>query len=134
MQTTDPERLKIVLEKLDIDPPNLALSLDYKSPSIIYNILKGKEDMDIDFIMFFIKKYPQVNFMYLKTGKGEPVLTINEAISQRSILGLSDKDLNIEGEENIEPHNNLTEKRLNIIEEILSKQSKKKDLRKDNLN
>lgn len=133
MQTTDPERLKIVLEKLDIDPPNLALSLDYKSPSIIYNILKGKEDMDIDFIMFFIKKYPQVNFMYLKDGKGEPVLTISEAISQRSILGLSDKDLNIEAED-IDQHHNLIEKRLNIIEEILSKQNKTKDFRKDNLN
>lgn len=133
MQNIDPERLKIVLEKLDIDPPSLALSLDYKSPSIIYNILKGKENMDIDFIIFFIKKYPQVNFMYLKDGKGEPILTISEAISQRSILGLSDKDLNIEGKDT-DQHHDLIEKRLNIIEEILSKQNRTQDFKKDNLN
>ena len=122
MQPTDSERLKTVLEKLDVDPHRLTLSLDYKNPSIVYNIIKGKQEMDIEFIDFFISKYPQVNFLYLKEGRGNPILSISEAIAQRSILGLSNEELNIKTQ-NVNQHLNLIEKRLNVIEKMLSQQN-----------
>ncbi|UOB17253.1 hypothetical protein [Abyssalbus ytuae] len=116
---TDSERLKIVLEKLDIDPYRLTLFLDYKYPSKIYNILKGKETMDDEFILFFIHKYPQLNFLFLKEGKGKPVLTISEAISQRNILGLA----NNSNDKDTEKHTKIADKRRNLIRDMMENQT-----------
>lgn len=120
---TDADKLKIVLEELNIDPHRLTLTLDYDKPSIIYNILKEKEGISAHFAEFFVKKYPQVNYLFLLEGRGKPVLTVSEAISQKSILGFSNtKKLD---NENIDEHLNIIEKRLNVIENMLTKQNEK---------
>lgn len=126
---TDADKLKIVLEELNIDPHRLTLTLDYDSPSIIYNILKEKENMSADFVEFFVKKYPQVNYLFLLEGRGKPLLTVSEAISQKSILGLSNTK-KVDNED-IDEHLNVIEKRLNVIEKMLLKQHETNDIERE---
>ncbi len=119
---TDADKLKIVLEELNIDPHRLTLTLDYDKPSIIYNILKGKESICTDFAEFFVKKYPQVNYFFLLEGRGKPILTISEVISQKSMLGFSNNIKKVDSE-GVDEHINVIEKRLNVIEKMLIKQN-----------
>lgn len=128
---TDADKLKIVLEELNIDPHRLTLTLDYHTPSIIYNILKEKQDMDNDFIEFFVKKYPQVNYLFLLEGRGKPLLSVSEAISQKSILGFSNTE-KIDKNQPIDSQLNVIEKRLNVVEKMLLKQNENSNIEKEN--
>lgn len=80
----DSDRLKKVIEALDISASKLATRLGYRSSASIYHIINGINNLSLGMSKKIVKKYPQVSFLYLTQGKGDPILKNNS--NQRNIL------------------------------------------------
>lgn len=97
----DAKRLKLVLDTLDISAYKLAKTLGYKTPSSVYHITEGRNQLSSDMIQGIIKEYPRVNYLFLKEGKGEVLLKRqSEIIMQQNMFGFSkEKPVDISEEE-----------------------------------
>lgn len=112
IKTAQPDmvRLQTVLDRLLISANKLANLLGYSSASSVYHVLKGRNTLSTDMIQGIIKNFPQVNYQYLKYGKGEPFLkTDSERIAQQNLFGFNaDKKLDISPEQSAPPKDPLT--------------------------
>lgn len=87
---SDSQRLKTVLDLLDISAYKLAKTLGYKTPSSVYHITEGRNQLSSDMINGIVKNYPRVNYLFLKEGKGEALLTMQDKIKgQQELFGFS---------------------------------------------
>lgn len=84
----DGKRLQTVLDSLYISANKMANLLEYKSPASIYHVLEGRNKLSSDMIEKIIKKFPSVNYKYLKAGKEEPLLSSDkEKQHQQDLFG-----------------------------------------------
>ena len=84
---TDAEKLQDVMNELGVNAYGLSKSLDYKEPTTVYHIIKGRQGMSLRFIERLIEKYPHINYLYLKTGEGKISLDTKGIIAQSNLLG-----------------------------------------------
>jgi len=63
-------RIKILIEKLNLDAKSFALRLDI-NPSSISHLTSGRNKPSFDFLQKIVEKFPNVNIYWLLTGKGE---------------------------------------------------------------
>lgn len=89
-------RLQVVLDKLGLNAYGLAKVLGYKQSSSVYHILKERNKMSLKFIEKLVKHYPNVSYLYLKNGTGEPLLDTKGMIIQQNLLGYDEVPLNNE--------------------------------------
>jgi hypothetical protein len=69
----DSERLETIIKLFKVTKNNFAKKLGYKSSMSIYNILSGDRPITEDMALRIVKHYPQVNFMYVTQGIGDPL-------------------------------------------------------------
>lgn len=69
-----------LLAELRHNPFSLAKELDYKSHSSIDHIVKGRNNMSDSMIDNIVKKYPNVNYWFLKKGK-MPIILDNAKLA-----------------------------------------------------
>jgi hypothetical protein len=79
---SDSVRLKTILELLHLSGNKLGKILGYKSAASVYHVLEGINNLSTGMIERIIKNFPQVNYLYLKTGKGQPIL--NDAAQRQA--------------------------------------------------
>ncbi len=85
---TDEKRLQTILDLLQISGNKLSKILEYKSPASVYHVLEGRNTLSSGMIESIVRKFPQVNYIYLKQGKGEPILTDDsKRIAQQNLFG-----------------------------------------------
>lgn len=85
---TDAERLTKVMDELGINAYGLSKALDYKEPTTVYHIVKGRQGMSLKFMERLIKKYPHISYLYLKDGTGDLKLDHKGMIAQNNLLGI----------------------------------------------
>lgn len=83
-QTSDAEIIKLLLKALRFSANNFSKELGYRSPSTIYHILQGRNQISEDLVDNIVKHFPQVSYWFLKKGKlpiilDDKNLTINQA-------------------------------------------------------
>jgi hypothetical protein len=85
---SDSKRLQTILDLLQISGNKLSKILEYKSAASVYHVLEDRNTLSSGMIEAIVKKFPQVNYIYLKTGKGEPILTDDsKRIAQQNLFG-----------------------------------------------
>lgn len=85
---SDSKRLQTILDILQITANRLSKILGYKSPGTVYHVLSGTNQLSPGMINSIIQKFPRINYLYLKTGKGDPLLkTDSEVQSQKNLFG-----------------------------------------------
>lgn len=86
---SDSERLRTVLDILGITAYKLAKELGYKTPSTVYHVTNGKNGLSHQLMEGIVKRYPTVNYLYLKNGQGNPLLTSEEEVlrQKNSLIG-----------------------------------------------
>lgn len=88
---SDSKRLKKILDLKFISANKLSRLLGYKSPASVYHVIEGRNNLSSDMISRLIKKFPDVNFRFLKEGKEEPLLTDQKQIqAQKNMFGSDD--------------------------------------------
>jgi repressor LexA len=70
------ERLKVLLQKLEITPYQLAKELSEK-PTKLYNILNGKAKPSYETLNSILAKYPHINMNWLFKGEGDMIIQSN---------------------------------------------------------
>lgn len=84
---SDAKRLEIVLNHLQINGNKLSKILNYKSPASVYHVLEGINNLSSKMIEGIVSKFPQINYQFLKNGKGEALLNDSvEKENQRSLI------------------------------------------------
>lgn len=84
---TDGERLKKVLFALEMSAPDLAKELGYKSHATIYHVLNDTNKISDKMAEAIVAKFPNVNYLYLKLGKGDPLIKNNGDIqNQKNVM------------------------------------------------
>jgi ribonuclease D len=85
---SDAVRLKTILDLLQISGNKLSKILGYKSAASVYHVLEERNTLSSGMIEGIVKKFPQANYIYLKTGKGEPILTDeSKRTAQQNLFG-----------------------------------------------
>lgn len=84
---TDAEILERVIEALDTNPHRLGVRLGYKSPSAsIRNVLIGDGGISKAMMDKIVEEYPQVNYLFLAKGQGEPLNTGASKQNQQNMM------------------------------------------------
>lgn len=116
---TDAERLKALIKELSLSPYQLSLELKYKSPSSVYHVLKGRLKLSKGMMKGIIAKWPQVNYSYLKTGRGDLFLkNKSQMIAQQRLFDLNQpKPVHLFNQEHPEKDSIIAnlEERLNLL-------------------
>lgn len=81
------KRLKTVIDIIGLSVPKLTESIGYKEPQTIYHVLKGRQNMSESLMLAIANKYPNISFIYLKDGEGEPQLDVKMQYAQMNLLG-----------------------------------------------
>lgn len=93
---SDSKRLQTVLDTLNITAYKLAKKLGYKTPSSVYHVVEGRNQLSSDMIQGIIKNYPEVSFQFLKDGKGEALFSKStdqsRIKSQQESFGFSSRE------------------------------------------
>ncbi|WP_395073807.1 hypothetical protein [Flavobacterium sp.] len=84
--------LQNVIDALGVRIPEFRTKIGYSTNTTIYNVLHGVNGISIDMINRIITKYPEVSYLYLKKGVGEPIRIGPAVTNQKNILGLYEKD------------------------------------------
>ena len=66
--------LRNLITALNIKKKDFYVKLRYNSQTTIYNVLSGKNKLSTDMIHRIQTQYPQVSYLYLTRGKGEPII------------------------------------------------------------
>jgi ABC-type amino acid transport substrate-binding protein len=84
----DSKRLQTIIDLLQTSGNKLSKVLGYKSPASVYHVLEGMNNLSSGMIERIVKEFPQVNYLYLKTGQGEPILTDKaKQTAQQNLFG-----------------------------------------------
>jgi hypothetical protein len=84
----DSKRLQTIIDRLQTSGNKLSKVLGYKSPASVYHVLEGMNNLSSGMIERIVKEFPQVNYLYLKTGQGEPILTDKaKQTAQQNLFG-----------------------------------------------
>ena len=86
--------LKSVLRALNVSVNDFFKKLDYSTHTSIYNVLNGKYAMSADMIQRIQSNYPQVSYLYLTRGKGEPIVNGSAYTTQRNMLNQREESVN----------------------------------------
>lgn len=85
-QTSDAEIIKQLLKALRFSANNFSKELGYSSPSTIYHILQGRNQISEDLVDNIVKHFPQVSYWFLKKGKLPIILDDKNLIVNQSNL------------------------------------------------
>lgn len=67
------ERLRWILNELNISAYSFSKRLSYKSPDTVYNILNGKNEICDNFLLRIKHSVRQINLEWIKYGTGKPL-------------------------------------------------------------
>lgn len=90
---SDSEIIENVMHELRTNALQLSKDLGYKSPTSIYHIAKGRNNITVDLAERIVKLYPQVNFLYLVRGT-PPIIKDNNQM-QQNMMRSSEELLNL---------------------------------------
>ena len=118
----DSERLQVIIDSLHISANKLAKLLNYKSPASIYHVLDGINSISGGMAERMVKKFPQVNYLYLRTGEGKPILDSKaEKQAQENLFGsIIDGDDNLENSEGDYKENSLMQEIVMLNQQMKS--------------
>ncbi len=89
----DAQRLQTILERLDLSASKLSENVEINL-TVIQSILNGDKDLSEDHIEKIIRKFKEVSYSYLKSGRGEILLhTDAEIRAQSNMFLLSGENL-----------------------------------------
>jgi hypothetical protein len=84
---SDAKRLQIVLDHLHLSGNRLSKILKYKSAASIYHVLEERNSLSPKMIEGIIQKFPSVSYKFLKSGKGEPIISnVQEQKAQKDLF------------------------------------------------
>lgn len=87
----DSEIMKQVMEALRFSGLKFGQTLGYNSSGTIHHILSGKNRISDDLVNNIIKKFPEVNYWFLKAGKLPVLLDDKLARNQSNVIIGADK-------------------------------------------
>lgn len=87
------DRLKIVLEELRYSANELSKELGYSSPSSVYHVLNGLNNLSTDMANKITTRFPEVSYLYLTQGKGSPLLTPKFKQAQANLFGSASQNV-----------------------------------------
>src|SRR5690606_36724302 len=91
---TDSQKILDVIEALGTNPRALGVKLSYKSPSTVNHVITGRNNMSEDMMDKIVKKFPNINYNFLKKAELPVLLSSNDIQAQRSLLNISPNDTN----------------------------------------
>lgn len=91
-QISDSEIMINVLDALDLNAKQLAEKLKFNSHNTVYNVTKGKSGISNDMMNRIMTEFPEISYLYLKKGQGEPLRTGPAVTMQKNILGIRQKE------------------------------------------
>lgn len=80
------EILKNAIEAVNSNYNQMARLCGYASPSSLYHIKEGRNNITIDMANKMIDAFPQLNYLYLTKGEGPITINPNEAIGQHNVF------------------------------------------------
>lgn len=83
---TDSEIIKEIIKALDVNPSKFARTLGYNSAGTIHHIISGKNSISKSMADKTVEAYPRVNYSYITMGKGDPLLTPEQQVSQNNMF------------------------------------------------
>lgn len=83
--------LRNVITALNVKKKDFYVKLRYNSQTTIYNVLSGKNNLSTDMIHRIQTHYPQVSYLYLTRGKGEPLVQGAALTTQRNMLNIAEE-------------------------------------------
>lgn len=87
-QLTDSEILQKVLDTLRYSAHDMSKKLGYASPGTLYHVLNGINNLSDNLAMRLVKEFPQLNYVFLKTGKGKIFNEKDKHVqTQQNLLG-----------------------------------------------
>lgn len=87
-QLTDSEILKKVLDTLRYSAHDMSKKLGYASPGTLYHVLNGINNLSDNLAMRLVNEFPQLNYVFLKTGKGKIFNEKDKHVqTQQNLLG-----------------------------------------------
>lgn len=84
--------LKNIIFSLGIRIPEFRIKLGYSTNTTIYNVTSGRNLISSDMINRILSKFPEVSYLYLKKGDGDPLVSGASFTTQKNILEGSNKD------------------------------------------
>lgn len=91
---SDSEIIKNVIKALDTNPNRMAVRLGYSSASSVRHVVDGRNQISVSMANKIVEVYDQVNFLYLMTGEGDPLISGGEKIGQDNMFRGMGFDLN----------------------------------------
>lgn len=91
---TDSEKIQRVINALGLTAYSLSIRLNYSSPQTVYHIVNGVNSLSHSFTDRLLNKFPNVNTVFLREGKGEVLLTGEALKNQLNLLNISEDYLN----------------------------------------
>lgn len=79
------ERLKLFMEEYRYNANQLANELGYTSGAV-YHVVNGMNNLSEDFILRMVNRWPDLNYTWLKTGKGKMRLEKSEQTTQKNFF------------------------------------------------
>ncbi len=123
---SDGKRLQTVLDLLNISAFKLA-KLTGVTPAAIYHVIGGSNNLSDALIEKIVRRFDEISYVYLKSGKGEPILhTKEERRSQHNRFLLPGEKLN--EEEKTEKSINVDSDLFRQVQELIYQQKKSNDL------
>jgi transcriptional regulator with XRE-family HTH domain len=119
------KRLQTILDLLNISAFKLA-KLTGVTPAAIYHVIGGSNNLSDALIEKIVRRFDDISYAYLKSGKGEPILqTKVERRSQHNRFLLPGEKLNEEDkiEKSVSGDNNLFRQ----VQELIYQQKKSND-------
>lgn len=87
-QLTDSEILQKVLDTLRYSAHDMSKKLGYASPGTLYHVLNGINNLSDNLAMRLVNEFPQLNYVFLKTGKGKIFNEKDKHVqTQQNLLG-----------------------------------------------
>jgi len=119
----DAKRIKEVCDYLHITSYTLAKNLGYKSPSSIYHVEQGMNQITTKMAHKIIDIYPQFNFVYLIGGHNSARGAANGLLIPQNMIGKQQTFSTVRGKSN--------EEYISLKEEVKELQLQLKVLQKD---
>jgi hypothetical protein len=87
----DKEIIEEVIHALRLNKKKLAEELEYKSHMSIYYVADGVNKLSDDMINRIMIRFPEVNYLFLKTGEGTVLNTKVKQNQQENIFNIKNK-------------------------------------------
>lgn len=77
-----------VIHALRLNKKSFSKELKYKSHMSIYYVADGTNRLSEDMINRIMIRFPEVNYLFLKTGQGNPIASKEERKNQENIFNI----------------------------------------------